>query len=64
MTLLGVVAGEKMQDGGLIRGSMEYELTDSLKVEGGILVFFGGPRITLGGFDSNDRVFSELKYSF
>ena len=64
VTLLGVVAGEKMQDGGLIRGSMEYELTDSLKIEGGILVFFGGPRITLGGFDSNDRIFSELKYSF
>ena len=64
VTLLGVVAGERMQDGGLIRASAEYELTDALKLEGGILVFFGGPRINLGGFDSNDRVYSELKYSF
>lgn len=64
VTLLGVVFGERMQDGGLFRASADFELTDSLKLEGGWLVFFGGPRRTLGGFDSNDRIYSELKYSF
>ncbi len=65
ITLLGLVSGEKMQDGGLIRASAEYELTDSLKMDVGWLVFFGGPRIMgLGAFDSNDRIYGELKYSF
>lgn len=64
VTLLGIALGERFQDGGLFRASAEYELTHSLKVEGGWLVFFGGPRRTLGAFDSNDRLFAELKYSF
>lgn len=64
VTLLGVVFGERAQDGGLFRASAEYELTDSLKVEGGWLVFFQGPRFGVGAFDSNDRVYAELKYSF
>ena len=64
VTLLGLVAGERFQDGGLFRASAEYELTDSIKLEGGWLVFFGGPRIGLGAFDSNDRLYAEAKYSF
>lgn len=64
VTLLGVALGERFQDGGLFRGSAEWELSDAWKVEGGWLVFFGGPRRTLGGLDSNDRVYAELKYSF
>ena len=64
VTLLGTVLGERAQDGGLFRASADYELTDSLKLSGGWLVFFGGPRLSLGAFDSNDRVYAELKYSF
>ena len=64
ITLLGSVLGERAQDGGLFRASAEYEVTDSLKVEGGWLVFFDGPRLGPGAFDSNDRVYGELKYSF
>jgi hypothetical protein len=64
VTLLGLAAGERFQDGGLFRASAEYEVTDSIKLEGGWLVFFGGPRIGLGAFDSNDRVYGEVKYSF
>ena len=33
-------------------------------VNGGILVFIGGPDDGLGAIDSNDRLFAELKYSF
>lgn len=64
ITLLGIVYGEKVQDGGLFRASAEFEMTDSLKLEGGWLVFFGGPRFGVGAFDSNDRIYGEMKYSF
>ncbi len=64
VTLLGVAFGHAFQDGGLFRASADFELDDSWKIEGGWLVFFGGPRIGLGAFDSNDRVYAELKYSF
>ena len=64
VTLLGIGFGERLQDGGLFRASADFELTDSWKIEGGWLVFFGGPRQTLGAFDSNDRVYAEAKYSF
>ncbi len=64
ITLLGLALGHKFQDGGLFRASGEFEVTDSWKVEGGWLVFFGGPRRGIGTFDSNDRVYAEAKYSF
>ena len=64
VTVLGAVSGERMQDGGLVRVSADFEATDSIKLEGGWLIFFGGPRIGLGAFDSNDRVYAEVKYSF
>ena len=64
LTLLAIGLGERLQDGGIFRASGEFELSDSWKIEGGWLVFLGGPQITVGGFDSNDRVYTELKYSF
>ena len=64
VTVLGIVFGEKMQDGGLVRASADFELTDSLKLEGGWLIFFGGPDRGIGAFESNDRVYGEIKYSF
>jgi len=64
ITLLAVVFGEKVQDGGLFRASAEFEVNDSVKVEGGWLVFFDGPRLGVGAFDSNDRIYGEVKYSF
>jgi len=64
VTLLASVLGERAQDGALFRASADYELTDSFKMSGGWLVFFGGPRFGIGAFDSNDRIYGELKYSF
>jgi hypothetical protein len=64
VTLLGIGFGEKFQDGGLFRASADFELSDAWKVEGGWLVFFGGPHLGVGAFDSNDRVYAEIKYSF
>lgn len=64
VTLLGIIFGERAQDGGLFRASGEYELNDDWKVEAGWLVFIDGPHKGIGAYDSNDRVYAELKYSF
>ena len=65
ITLLGVGIGERLQGGGIVRLSGDFELTDSWAMNGGILIFIGGPEERYIGFiDSNDRIFAELKYSF
>ena len=64
ITLLASVLGERAQDGALFRASGEYEISHSFKFEGGWLVFFQGPRFGVGAFDSNDRVYGEVTYSF
>jgi hypothetical protein len=64
VTLLGLAIGERFQGGGLVRLSADFELTDSWSMDGGILIFIGGPDDGLGAFDSNDRLFASLKYSF
>jgi len=64
VTVLAVGFGERLQNGGLVRLSGDYELTDAWKVECGILLFIGGPDDGLGAFESNDRLYAEIKYSF
>jgi hypothetical protein len=64
ITLLGLAVGERFHQGGLVRVSGDYELTDSWLLTAGLLAFIGGPDDALGTFDSNDRLFMEIKYSF
>lgn len=64
ITLLGLVLGERAQDGGLFRASGEWEISDAWKFETGWLVFAGGPSKGIGNYDSNDRLYLEFKYSF
>ena len=64
ITLLGLAIGERFQGGGIVRVSGDYELTDSWLLTAGLLAFIGGPDDALGTFDSNDRLFMEIKYSF
>ncbi len=64
VTALAVTFGERFQNGGIVRLSGDYELGDAWRAEAGILLFVGGPKDGLGAFDSNDRLFAELKYSF
>ncbi len=52
VTALGIVFGERFQDGGLLRLSADWELTDAWKLEGGLLAFIGGPDKGIGAFDS------------
>jgi Protein of unknown function (DUF1302) len=64
ITLLGLAIGERFHRGGLLRLSGDFEITDSWAATGGILMFIGGPDDGIGAFDSNDRIYAELKYSF
>jgi len=49
----------------LIRPSVEYAITDSIKIKGGADIFAGGREDSLfGQFDKKDRLYVELKYSF
>ncbi len=66
LTLLAVAFGERLQDGTLLRLTGDWELTDSWLLTGGGLFFFRGDDRNdgIGVFESNDRVFVELKYSF
>ena len=64
VTLLGLAIGERFQGGGLVRLSGDFELTDSWQLTSGALMFIGGSDDGLGLFESNDRVFAEIKYSF
>jgi hypothetical protein len=47
-----------------IRAKVAYDLTDTVVVTAGGDILIGGPRTFFGQFDSNDRVFAEMKYSF
>jgi hypothetical protein len=64
LTLLAVGFGQRFQNGGIVRMSGDFELSDSWHLGGGIIFYLGGPDPGLGAYDSNDRVFAELKYSF
>ncbi len=64
VTGLAVGFGERLQNGGLLRFSGDYELDDAWNLEAGILIFIGGPDQGLGAFDSNDRIYAELEYNF
>ncbi len=63
-TALGVIFGEKAQDGSIVRLSAEYELRDALLVGGGLLLYQNGDPLEFSEIDENDRIFLETKYSF
>jgi hypothetical protein len=63
-TALGVVFGERAQDGSVVRLQADYDLRDALVVTGGILLFQNGDPFLFSDIDDNDRIFLEVKYSF
>ena len=64
VTLLGLIFGERAQDGSVVRLSANYEIRDALEVDGGIILYQEGNLPSFRHVGKNDRLFLELKYSF
>jgi len=63
--VLGMFLGGKGEKGGLQRYTLAYDLADALQISGGVLVFQGSRTPSfVNAWAHNDRVFSEIKYSF
>ncbi len=52
------------QDGSLHRVSAGYDLTDSINITGGVMMYQSGDRFIYNHIGDNDRIFLEIKYSF
>ncbi len=61
---LGVVRGERAQDGAFVRLSASYDLHDALALSGGILIFAEGDDPPTSTWGDNDRLFAELIWDF
>ena len=63
-TLLASTFGLTGQDGSFQRFSVEYDLTDSVKITGGAVLYQSGDLTRHKNIGDNDRIFLEIKYSF
>ncbi len=64
LTLLISVYGKMWQDGAVQRLSAEYDFTDALMVNCGIVFYQSGDLTMFRNVEYNDRLFFEFKYSF
>lgn len=48
----------------MLRPKVSYEFTDSIKATAGVDLFGGNAATFFGQFDDNDRIYSELEYTF
>jgi hypothetical protein len=64
VTLLGLIFGERAQNGSVVRLSATYDIRDALEIGGGIILYQEGDLPTFQHVGRNDRLFLELKYSF
>ena len=56
--------GARADDGGFIRFQTEYDVTDSIKIGGGVIFYKSGDALILRESGDNDRIFCSIKYSF
>lgn len=64
LTILASVYGETGSGGAFERFSAEYDITDSLKITGGLTLYQSGDLPIFRDIEDNDRFFLEFKYSF
>ncbi len=64
LTLLASTFGGTGQDGAYQRFSAEYDITDSIEIAGGVVLYQSGDLAMYRNIDDNDRLFCEIKYSF
>ncbi len=63
-TILISTFGVIGQDGALQRFSAEYDITDSIQITGGVVLYTSGDIAQYKNIGNNDRLFCEIKYSF
>jgi hypothetical protein len=63
-TLVAIGFGAHLEDGGLVRAELEYELRDALALAGGIVMYQKGERPPLDFWAHHDRLFLKIQYSF
>lgn len=61
---LGQYLGNQFEKGGFHRVWLEYELTPSVNITGGIIDYLGGENPMFEAMKNNDKVFVEAKYFF
>ena len=64
LNLTGMMIGERGEDGGINRGSLEYDVMDAFFVKGGIMIYQTGENTYFQRLNENDRLFFEARYSF
>lgn len=64
LTLLASTYGATGNDGALQRFSAEYDITDSVQITGGVVLYQSGDLAMYKNIGDNDRLFCEIKYSF
>ncbi len=61
---LGQYLGSKFEKGGFHRIWLEYELTQSVNITGGVIDYLGGENPMFEAMKNNDKLFLEAKYFF
>ncbi len=64
LTLLASTFGGTGQDGAFQRVSAEFDVTDSIEIAGGVVLYQSGDLAMYRNIGDNDRLFCEIKYSF
>ncbi len=62
--ILFSIFGAHGEDGAFERFQLDYDLTDSISVTGGVIFYQSADQGSLSSIEDNDRVFFELSYEF
>ncbi len=64
LNLLVMLYGPSQADGAFERLALDYDLTDTITLRGGAVLYQSGDLLSMQEAGDNDRVFAELRYSF
>ncbi|WPD23520.1 MAG: DUF1302 family protein [Candidatus Electrothrix scaldis] len=64
VTLLAMLYGPSSADGAYERLSFDYDVTDTITLRGGAVLYQSGDLLALQDVGDNDRIFAEIRYSF
>ncbi|MCI5208571.1 MAG: hypothetical protein D3910_07210 [Candidatus Electrothrix sp. ATG2] len=64
LSLLAVLYGPSSADGAFERLSLEYDLSGTVMLRGGAVLYQSGDLLNMQEIGDNDRLFAEIRYSF